>query len=118
MFLFLLTMPRSQADESDWENMTNKELHDKFQQMMSEQVQDVLNNFEEAMEKITGLEKTSETSSITDLMNCLRVFHHRLHLPHLCNNNNNNNNNDDDDDDDYLHVAKQTSAERAMSFFS
>ena len=28
---------------------------------MTEQVQDVLNNFEEAMEKITGLEKTFET---------------------------------------------------------
>ena len=54
-------MPGSQADEIDWENLTNKELHDKFQQMMTEQVQDVLNNFEEAMEKITGLEKTFET---------------------------------------------------------
>ena len=51
----------SQADGIDWENLTNKELHDKFQQMMTEQVQDVLNNFEEAMEKITGLEKTFET---------------------------------------------------------
>ena len=56
MFLLLLTMPGSQADEIDWENLSNKELHDKFQQMMTEQVQDVLNNFEEAMEKITGLE--------------------------------------------------------------
>src|SRR4051812_5706407 len=54
-------MPRSKADEIDWENLTNKELHDKFQQMMTVQVQDVLNNFEEAMEKITGLEKTFET---------------------------------------------------------
>ena len=44
-------MPGSQADETDWENMTNKELQDKFQQMMSGQVQDVLNRFEEAMEK-------------------------------------------------------------------
>ena len=41
--------------------MTNKELHDKFPQMMTEQVQDVLNNFEEAMDKITGFEKTFET---------------------------------------------------------
>ena len=41
--------------------MTNKELHDKFQQMMTEQVQDVLNNFEEAMDKITGFEKMFET---------------------------------------------------------
>ena len=39
----------------------NKELHDKFQQMMTEQVQDVMNNFEEAMDKITGFEKTFET---------------------------------------------------------
>ena len=54
-------MPGSQADEIDWENLTNKELHDKFQQMMTKQVQDVLNNFEEAMEKITGLEKTFVT---------------------------------------------------------
>ena len=61
MFLLLLTIPGSQADEIDWENLSNKELHDKFQQMMTEQVQDVLNNFEEAMEKITGLEKTFET---------------------------------------------------------
>ena len=54
-------MPGSQADETDWENMTNKDLHDKFQQMMSGQVQDVLNRFEEAMEKIDGMEKTFET---------------------------------------------------------
>src|SRR5512140_3435475 len=54
-------MPGSQADEIDWENLTNKELHDKFQQMMTEQVQAVLNNCEEAMEKIIGLEKTFKT---------------------------------------------------------
>ena len=54
-------MAGSQADETDWENMTNKELHDKFQQMMSGHVQDVLNRFEEAMEKIDGMEKTFET---------------------------------------------------------
>ena len=60
-FYLLLTMPGSQADETDWENLTNKQLHDKFQQMMSGQVQDVLNRFEEAMEKIDGMEKTFET---------------------------------------------------------
>ena len=54
-------MPGSQADETDWENLTNKELHDTFQQMMSGQVQDVLNRFDEAMEKIDGMEKTFET---------------------------------------------------------
>ena len=49
-------------------------------------------------------------SSITSLLNCFRVFHHhhRLHLPHLCNNNNN----------DYLHVGKHPSIERAVSLFS
>ena len=50
-------MVGTQVDEIDWENMTNKELHDKFQQMMSGQVQDVINRFEEAMEKIDGMEK-------------------------------------------------------------
>ena len=54
-------MAGSQADETDWENMTNKALHDKFQQMMSGQVHDVINGFEEAMEKIDGMEKTFET---------------------------------------------------------
>src|SRR3954469_26021462 len=54
-------MPGSQADETNWENLTNKELHDKFQQMMSGQVQDVLNRFEEAMEKIDGIETAFET---------------------------------------------------------
>ena len=54
-------MAGSQADETDWENMTNKELHDKLQQMMSGQVEDVLNRFEEAMEKIDGIEKAFET---------------------------------------------------------
>ena len=91
-------MPGSQADETDWENMTNKDLHDKFQQMMSEQVQDVLNRFEEAMEKIDGMEKTFETKLDNKFKNCSCVFHHHhpLHLTHLSNNNNN----------DYLHVAK------------
>ena len=50
-------MAGSQANETHWENMTNKELHDKFPQMMSGQVEDVLNRFEEAMEKIDGIEK-------------------------------------------------------------
>ena len=50
-------MAGSQADETDWANMTNKELHDKFQQMMSGQVGDVLNRFEEAMEKIDAVEE-------------------------------------------------------------
>ena len=54
-------MAGSQADETDWENMTNNELHDKFQQMMNGQVEDVLNRFQEAMEKIDDIEKAFET---------------------------------------------------------
>ena len=54
-------MPGSQSDETDWENLTNKELQDTLQQMMSVQVQDVINRFEEAMEKIDGMKKTFET---------------------------------------------------------
>ena len=62
----------------------------KFQQMMSGQVGDVLNRFEEAMEKIDAVEKLFETKLDTSLMNCSSVFpnHHRLHLSHLYNNNN------------------------------
>src|SRR3954467_12834865 len=45
-------------DAPDWENMTNKELHDKFARMMSEQVQDIENRFTEA---IDGVEKMIDT---------------------------------------------------------
>ena len=61
-------MAGSQADETDWENMTNKELHDKFQQMMSGQVQDVLNIFEEAMEKTF---ETKLDNRFNELLACL-----------------------------------------------
>ena len=54
-------MAGSQTDKTDWENMTNKELQNKFQQMMSGQVEDMLNRFDEAMEKIGGIEKVFET---------------------------------------------------------
>src|SRR3954463_11794840 len=45
-------------DAPDWENMTNKELHDKFAQMMSEQVNDIETRFIEAIE---GVEKMIDT---------------------------------------------------------
>ena len=35
-------MAGTQVDEIDWENMTNKELHDKFHQMLGQQVEDVM----------------------------------------------------------------------------
>ena len=43
-------MAGTQADEIDWENMTNKELHDTFQQATTGQDQDVRTRAEEAME--------------------------------------------------------------------
>ena len=52
MFLLLLTMPGSQADEIDWENMTNKDLHDKFHQMLGQQVEDVMASFGKALERM------------------------------------------------------------------
>ena len=50
-------MTRSQASEINWDDMTNKELHDKFQKMMGEQVHDLVTSLGEAMEKLDGLEK-------------------------------------------------------------
>ena len=54
-------MARSQADEIDWENMTNKELHDKFHQMLGQQVEDVMASFGKAMENIDDIEKSNDT---------------------------------------------------------
>ena len=61
MFLLLLTMAGSPTGELDWEKMMNKELHDKFQQMMGEHVLELLKKFEETMDRINGFEKTYET---------------------------------------------------------
>jgi hypothetical protein len=54
-------MAGSQADEIDWENMTMKELHDKFQQMVGQQVEDVMTSFGKALERIDDIEKTIDT---------------------------------------------------------
>ena len=54
-------MPGSQADKIDWENMTNKELHDKFHQMLDQQVEDVMASFGKAMEKMDDIEKSIDT---------------------------------------------------------
>ncbi|KAI5022054.1 hypothetical protein ZWY2020_058784 [Hordeum vulgare] len=61
MFLLLLTMPASHDEEIDWENLTNRELHDKFQRMMSDQVQDFVTTFREAMDKLEGMDKKFNT---------------------------------------------------------
>ena len=60
MFLLLLTMAGPQACEIDWENMT-KELHDKFQQMLSQQVEDVMATFRKVLERIDDVDKTIDT---------------------------------------------------------
>ena len=54
-------MPGSQVDETDWENMTNKELRDKFQQMMGQQVEDVMTSFGDALARMDGIEKSIDT---------------------------------------------------------
>lgn len=54
-------MAGTQADEIGWENMTNKELHDKFHQMLGQQVEDVMASFGKAMEKMDDIEKSIDT---------------------------------------------------------
>ena len=54
-------MAGTQVDEIDWENMTNKELHDKFHQMLGQQVEDVMASFGKAMEKMDDIEKSVDT---------------------------------------------------------
>ena len=54
-------MAGSDSDVIDWENLTNKELHDKFAQLVTEHVQELDTRFGEAMDKIDGFEKTFNT---------------------------------------------------------
>ena len=54
-------MPGSLADEIDWENMTNMDLHDKFHQMLGQQVEDVMASFGKALERMDDIEKTIDT---------------------------------------------------------
>ena len=54
-------MAGTQADEIDWENMTNKELHDKFHQMLGQQVEDVMASFGKALERTDDIEKTIDS---------------------------------------------------------
>ena len=71
-------MAGSQADEIDWEIMTNKELHDKFHQMLGQQVEDVMASFGKAMEKMDDIEKLTP-SWTPSLMNYSNISHHHLH---------------------------------------
>ena len=54
-------MAGPQANEIDWENMTNKELRDKFLQMLGQQVEDVMASFGKALERMDDIEKTMDT---------------------------------------------------------
>src|SRR3954471_5909147 len=55
-------------DAPDWENMTNKELHDKFARMMSEQVQDIKNRFTEAIDGVEKMIDTKLDAKFTELI--------------------------------------------------
>src|SRR4051812_35114181 len=55
-------------DAPDWENMTNKALHDKFAQMMSEQVQDIENRFTDAIDGVEKMIDTKLDAKFTELI--------------------------------------------------
>ena len=54
-------MAGTQADEIAWENVTNKELHDKFHQMLGQQVEHVMASFGKELERTDDVEKTIDT---------------------------------------------------------
>ena len=60
--------------------MTNKELHDKFHQMLGQQVEDVMASFGKAMEKMDGIEKSIDTKLDAKFDELLK----RLPQPVLC----------------------------------
>src|SRR3954470_11083895 len=55
----------------DWENMTNQELHDKFAQMMTEQVHDIESRFAEAIDGVENRIDTKLDAKFTELIACL-----------------------------------------------
>src|SRR3954447_20262342 len=65
-------MPGSQdevaRDAPAWENMTNKELHDKFAQMMSEQVYDIETRFTEVIDGVEKIIDTKLDAKFTELI--------------------------------------------------
>src|SRR3954462_12468352 len=68
-------MSRSQnsvgQEAPDWENMTNQELHDKFAQMMTEQVHDIESRFAEAIDGVENRIDTKLDAKFTELIACL-----------------------------------------------
>src|ERR1041384_7015068 len=61
--------PNSVAQEApDWENMTKQELHDKFAQLMTEQVHDIESRFAEAIDGVEKLIDTKLDAKFTELL--------------------------------------------------
>src|SRR3954463_1907000 len=52
----------------DWENMKNQELHDKFAQMMTEQVHDIERRFAEAIDGVEKMIDTKLDAKFTELI--------------------------------------------------
>src|SRR3954467_8687523 len=61
-------MSGSHGGATDWENMTNNELHDKFAQMMSEQVYDIETIFTEAIDGVEKMIDTKLDAKFTELI--------------------------------------------------
>src|SRR3954462_7923889 len=65
-------MSRSQnsvgQEAPDWENMTNQELHDKFAQMMTEQVHDIESRFAEVIDGVEKMIDTKLDAKFTELI--------------------------------------------------
>src|SRR3954469_19993444 len=52
----------------DWENMTKQELHDKFAQMMTEQLHDIESRFAEAIDGVEKMIDTKLDAKFTELI--------------------------------------------------
>src|SRR3954462_3763389 len=52
----------------NWENMTNQELHDKFAQIMTEQVHDIESRFAEAIDGVEKMIDTKLDAKFTELI--------------------------------------------------
>src|ERR1041384_8410129 len=52
----------------DWENMTKEERHDKFAQLMTEQVHDIESRFAEAIDGVDKLIDTKLDAKFTELL--------------------------------------------------
>src|ERR1041385_8137951 len=69
-------------DAPDREKMTNKELHDKFARMMSEQVNDIENRFTEAIDGVEKMIDTKLDTKFTKLIARLPAQHAPLQHSH------------------------------------